>query len=444
MPTVLFCDDEERVLYTLEAAMEGTGIDAICRSSGEEALASIADADVVVTDLAMPGMDGLALLAQIRAVDPELPVILLTAQGSERIAVRAIRAGAYDYLTKPFGVDELRAVVARAIETRELRRSARRHGVEARIGKPIIGQSAVWRKLIATAERVARRDVHVIVRGETGTGKELIATLLHEASARRDGPCVRFNCAAIPADLAESELFGHTRGAFTGASHAHRGYFALADHGTLVLDEIGELPLALQAKLLRAAQEGEVQAIGAGQPERVDVRIVACTHRDLRAEVSAGRFREDLYYRLGVVELEVPPLRARTGDVRLLADAFRRRYAERFDLHDARFGDDLYAALEARDWPGNVRELENTIARLLALSDGGPIGAAALGVTSEAEGADENEAAPLRAQVAAFERSILERAIARSNGNQSEAARRLGLSRATLIEKMKRHGIRSR
>jgi two-component system response regulator AtoC len=291
--------------------------------------------------------------------------------------------------------------------------------------------------VLAQAVRLGPRDLPVLVTGETGTGKELVAALLHASGPRGKGPLVRFNAAALPETLAESELFGHEKGAFTGADRTRRGFFAEADGGTLVLDEVGELPLGVQGKLLRAVQEGEIQPVGRARPEKVDVRIVACTNRDLRAEVQAGRFREDLYYRLAVVELRVPPLRERLSDVPLLATAFCARFAERFGLEGSYLTPALLAALQAKSWPGNVRELEATVARICALSDGGPIDASAL---------DAPEAPTTRGtyreRVDAFERSLLEDALAQSHGNQSEAARRLGMSRVTMIDRMRKLAIR--
>jgi len=257
---------------------------------------------------------------------------------------------------------------------------------------------------------------------------------------------VRFNCAAIPGDLAEAELFGHVRGAFTGASQARRGFFAQADGGTLVLDEIGELPLPVQAKLLRALQEGEIQPVGAGKVERVDVRVVACTNRDLVEEARAGRFREDLYYRLAVVDLVVPPLREHREDIPALAAEFARRYAERFGMQDVRFQPELLDSLQRLEWPGNVRQLENAVARIVALSTGGEIGLEAFAAASAAPAADADAEAPpegtlsLREQLDAVERSLIRRTMAAAGGNQSEAARRLGLSRGSLIERLKKYG----
>ena len=288
--------------------------------------------------------------------------------------------------------------------------------------------------MLDLAARVADRGLPVLVHGETGTGKELIASLLHAASKRARGPLVRFNCAAIPGELADAELFGHARGAFTGATAARRGYFAQADGGTLVLDEVAELAPAIQAKLLRALQSGEIQPLGA-RVETVDVRVVACTHRDLRAEVAAGRFREDLYYRLAVVELRVPPLRERREDIPGLADSFARRYAAQFGLEAVQLTPALVQALVARPWPGNVRELENTIARLVALGAGGSIG------PEQLDEAPAATATGLRAQVEAFERGLVEQALRGAAGNHSEAARRLGMSRVTLLDKLKKYGL---
>jgi len=304
-------------------------------------------------------------------------------------------------------------------------------------------------QLLAQIARVASKDVTVLVRGETGTGKELVASLLHAQSPRAEAPLVRFNCAAIPGELAESELFGHGRGAFTGAVQARRGYFAQADGGTLVLDEVGELPLAIQPKLLRALQDGEIQPVGSGKLERVDVRVIASTNRDLEAEVRAGRFREDLYYRLAVVELVVPPLRERSGDIPELAVEFARRYAERFHMDDVRLAPALVEKLSCAAWPGNVRQLENCVARLVALSGGAEIGSEAFDdVSAAAEGhavAAHRDAADtslsLREQVDTFERSIVTRAMAAASGNQSEAARRLRMSRSALIDRIRKYGL---
>ena len=337
-------------------------------------------------------------------------------------------------------------MLERALEARALRRSNRRLTAERNLGRPVIGESEAMRGVLSAIERLAPKDITVLVRGETGTGKELVGSLIHAQSRRAAGPLVRFNCAAIPPDLAEAELFGHTRGAFTGAAQARRGFFAQADGGTLVLDEIGELPSSVQAKLLRALQEGEIQPVGAGRVERVDVRVVACTNRDLAASARAGQFREDLYYRLAVVEIVVPPLRDRPEDIPALAAAFMRRYAERFGTQDVRLAPELVEALQHAPWPGNVRELENAVARMVALSGGGEIPASAFTRPPLPEVEGEIEAPPsgtltLREHLDAIERSMIASALAEVAGNQSKAARNLGLSRSALIDRLKKYGL---
>jgi two-component system response regulator AtoC len=304
------------------------------------------------------------------------------------------------------------------------------------------------RKLLSVIERVASKDVTVLIRGETGTGKELVASLVHAQSRRASGPFVRFNCAALPAELAESLLFGHVKGAFTGAHGASRGYFGEASGGTLVLDEVAELSTSAQAVLLRALQDGEIQRVGSPRPERVDARILASTNRDLLSEVRAGRFREDLYYRLRVVELVVPPLSDRRSDIPALAEDLARKCAEKFGLDGLRLSPELISRFASAPWPGNVRQLENTIAHLAALSDGGVIEADAFesevypAEMPEAEEAVEAGSGPsLREQVNAFERSLVAAAFAAAGGNQSETARRLGLSRATALDKLRKYGF---
>src|SRR5438445_2580157 len=324
------------MLFALKELAKERGHQAVMARSGADALAVLEGVDAVVSDYAMPEMDGVQLLQAIHERDESLPVILLTAHGSERIAVRAMKTGAYEYVTKPFDIEEMGLVIERALEARALRVQNRRLTAEKAIGRSIVGDSPAMRRLIDAVTRVAPRDITVLVRGETGTGKELVAALIHGESKRAKGPLVRFNCAAIPGELAEAELFGHTRGAFTGATQARRGFFAEADGGTPVLDEVGELPLPVQSKLLRALQEGEIQPVGAGRVERVDVRVIACTNRDLAADARSGKFRDDLYYRLAVVELLVPPLHEHREDIPALAGQFVRRYAERFGMDGVR------------------------------------------------------------------------------------------------------------
>jgi two-component system response regulator AtoC len=455
MRRVLVVDDEPAVRAALKELVQGRGWEPLVARSGSEALALVDRADAVVTDFSMPEMDGLELLRAVRERDASLPVILLTAHGSERLAVRAIRAGAYEYVTKPFDVDEMLLALDRALEARELRLRDRQLAAEHAIGRRVVFRSAAMRQLLDAVARIAEKEITVLVRGETGTGKELVGSLLHAQSRRSAGPLVRFNCSAIPAELAEAELFGHTRGAFTGAVQARAGFFAEANHGTLVLDEVGELAPPIQAKLLRALQEGEIQPVGSGRVEKVDVRIVACTNRDLAAEVRAGRFREDLYYRLAVVELIVPPLRDRREDIPALAHEFALRYAERFGTEAVRLAPALVERLAAEDWPGNVRQLENVVARMVALGGGGEIGVEALGAGGPAagpaararaprdggEGADPPLGLTLREQVEELERAVIAKTMTAVRGNQSEAARRLGISRNTLTERLRRYEI---
>ena len=449
MPRVLLVDDEPSVLFTLTQILKTRGVEAVLAHSGKEALTKVEDVDSVVTDYSMPEMDGVQLLQAIRERDESLPVIMMTAHGSERIAVRAMKGGAYEYVTKPFDIDEIALVINRALEARALRVENRRLSAEKAIGRPIIGDSPAMRRLLDAVGRFAPKDITVLVRGDTGTGKELIASLIHAQSRRASGPLVRFNCAAIPGELAEAELFGHARGAFTGATQARPGFFAQANRGTLVLDEVGELPLSVQAKLLRVLQEGEIQPVGTGRVEKIDVRIVACTNRDLAAEAKAHRFREDLYYRLAVVEAVVPPLNEHREDIPALAAEFARRYAERFGMEGVRLSAELIEALGAANWPGNVRQLENTIARLVALHGGsGEIAPQALAEagspsTDRAAHAAVDGTADLRDQLQAVERGIIVRTLAAVSGNQSEAARRLGLSRTSLIDRLKKYGLGS-
>lgn len=443
MPAICVCDDESAVRFAVEEALDTAGFSVVPVDSAEKALRVLGDVDAVLTDLVMPGMNGLELLAKIKKEEPDLPVVLLTARGSERAAVDAMKAGAYDYLTKPFRVDDIRTVMARACETGLLRKKLKQSIVEQRLGKPLVGQSPRWVSLISDAMRVARRDITVLIRGETGTGKEMIGSVLHAYSHRSKGPCVRFNCAAITPELAEAQLFGYQKGAFTGAINNHRGYFSQAHGGTLILDEIAELPLSVQAKLLRAIQENEIQPLGSPRVEKIDVRIVCCTHRDLKQMVSLGQFREDLYYRLAVVELIVPALHERRDDIPLLVELFRQRYSERFGLPQTSFSPSLIAKLQTRDWPGNVRELENTIARLLATSEGGELDDSHLvHVQSNPVPNANATSGNFWTQLEHFERSVLSKALADCSGNQSEAARRLGITRTTLLDKLKKLGIK--
>jgi two-component system response regulator AtoC len=451
MTRVLVIDDDPALRFTLEAVLSDAGLVVEASDGGVNGLAAFDahGADVVLTDLAMPDMDGMQVLARMRAGDPSVPVLMLTAHGSERVAVAAMKAGAFDYIPKPFDPDELVLEVRRATDWRDLRLQNARLRTEAAMGRTIIAQSPAMTRVMDMIARVAPKDVTVLLTGESGAGKDVLAQVLHAHSRRADRPLIRFNAAAIPAELAEAELFGHTRGAFTGAQAARPGYFQQAHKGTLFIDEVGELPLAIQAKVLRALQSGEVQQLG-GRTETVDVRLIAATARDLQSEVRQGRFREDLFYRLNVVPVRVPSLRERPEDVEPLVRTFVRRYADRYGMGGVEVEPALVEALRAHSWPGNVRELENTVARLLALAPDERItlalwraladGATPSSVPSSQSG-DPGPGHPLRGRVEAFERKLIAEAFEAAAHNQSETARRLGVSRPALIEKLHKYGL---
>jgi DNA-binding NtrC family response regulator len=451
MARVLVVDDDPSMLSALSALLRSTGHEAVVARSAMEALELVDDGiEVVVTDYNMPEMNGMALIQVIQQRDQTLPSILLTAHGSETVEARAMKAGAYQYVTKPVDGENLSLMVERAAEARSLRLENRRLGVEKALGRSIVADAPAMRRLLQQVERIGPKDITVLVRGETGTGKEIITSLLHGYSQRASGPLVRFNCAAVPAELAEAELFGHTRGAFTGAHQSRAGFFAQADGGTLVLDEIGELPLNLQAVLLRALQEGEIQPVGAGRVEKVNVRVVACTNRDLEAAAREGRFRQDLYFRLAVVDLEVPPLRERREDIPALAQQFARMYGERFGRPEFRLSPPDVEELTAAEWPGNVRQLENAIARMVALGErpalrrakSSPVSAGPSEAPAHPPVDELGEGLTLREQVEALERGVITRTLTAVGGNQSEAARRLGLSRGAFIDRLRKYGLR--
>jgi two-component system response regulator AtoC len=450
MSRVLVIDDDASLRFTLEAVLsdEGLGVETADGGASGVAAFEARGADVVLTDLAMPDVDGMQVLARLRALDPSVPVLMVTAHGSERLAVAAMKAGAHDYLPKPFDPDELVLSVKRAIETRELRLQNARLRAQAQIGRTIVAESPAIKRVLDVVARVAPKDVTVLLSGESGSGKDIIASTIHAHSRRSDKPLIRFNAAAIPSELAESELFGHTKGAFTGAQSARLGYFQQADKGTLFIDEIGELPLGIQAKVLRALQSGDVQQVG-GRAETVDVRLIAATNRDLAADVKTGRFREDLYYRLNVVPIRVPSMRERIEDIEPLIKAFVRQYAERYGMGTVDVEPGLVEAMKAHAWPGNVREIENTVARLLALSPDDHITLALWRSLTEARAptaaapsvGDPGPSHPLRARVEAFERMIIAEQFEAASRNQSETARRLGVSRPALIEKLHKYAL---
>ena len=449
-PRALVVDDDPGVRYTLREILASDGIEVEEASDGAEALGRFdaSPAPLVITDLRMPRMDGMELLGRLLARTPAPRVVLITAHGSERQAVEAMKAGAWDYFRKPFENEELLAVVRRAVEAVRLTAENERLTGELALSGSMVFASESMRRLAQLVARVAPRDVTVLVTGESGTGKERVAEALWRASRRADRPFLRVNCAALAPELAEAELFGHARGAFTGAVRARPGLFGEADGGTILLDEVGELAQGAQAKLLRVQQDGEVLPVGEDRPRHVDVRVLAATHRDLPELVAKGAFREDLFYRLNVVTLRVPPLRERPEDVPVLARLFLRRFASRFGVSEAPLTDALLALLARHPWPGNVRELEHALESLVALSPDGALDLALLtrsaavpGTPDASAGAGEAPALGLRPRVEAYERGLVVEALRAAKGNRSEAARQLGISRVTLHDKLRKYGL---
>ncbi len=453
MVRVLVVDDEPGVRESLRMLLKGE-CEVATAESAEEAARAVASAppDLILLDLVMPGRSGLDFLAELQERGDAPPVVVLTATRTVATAVEAMKLGAADYVTKPFEIDALRIKVRRLLEQRALEHRVAELSDELaerdRLGD-LLGRSPAMRAVFRTIERIAPSDASVLVTGESGTGKELVARALHRLGPRAEGPFVAVNSAAIPASLIESELFGHERGAFTHAVARRVGRFEAAQGGTLFLDEVGELAPDVQAKLLRALQERVIERVGGGQPIRVDVRIVAATHQDLAARVQAGRFRQDLFYRLCVVPVEVPPLRERREDVRLLAEAFLAATREKAGGAAAsgprRIGREAMAALERHRWPGNVRELENAIQRAALLCEGDVIevGDLPAEVTESSRSERLHEEVRegrlgLEEAVAAFENELIREALDRCAWNQTRAAERLGVTRRLLKLKMDR------
>lgn len=372
---ILVVDDEANARNALAEILKDEGFTVETAADGFKALPKLVDfaPDVVLTDLKMPGMDGVELMSKVRAQDPEIGVVIMTAFGAVDTAVQAMRQGAADYLTKPLNADELLVVLQRTLERGLLRREARhlRERLEERFSfDNIIGTSPEMQRLFKTIEQVAPSRATVLISGESGTGKELIAAAIHQHSSRAEGPFVKLHCAALAESLLESELFGHERGAFTGADRRREGRFELANHGTLFLDEIGEITPAVQVKLLRVLQEREFERVGSNQTIQIDVRLIAATNRDLKEMVRQGTFREDLYYRLNVVNLHIAPLRERASDVAALCQFFMQKFAKENEKRVQRFSEAALARLVRYSWPGNVRELENVIERAVVLATG--------------------------------------------------------------------------
>ena len=439
--SVLLADDEERILKTLGRALREEGHEVVATTSALEARRLLAERpfDLFVVDHRMPERTGLELIRDIASnvPEPERPlVVLMTAHATVENAIEAMKLGAFDYLQKPFEVDELLVVVRRALEHQRLRGQNRyliseRDEEFAHYG--IVGRSRAMQEVLRKLELVAASRSTILITGETGTGKELAARAIHNRSAQREMPLIRVNCAAIPDSLLESELFGHVRGAFTGATANKKGRFALADGGTIFLDEIGTLSTALQAKLLRVLQEREFEPLGSERTQRVDVRVIAASNRDLRAMVGDGRFQEDLFYRLSVIPIELPPLRERREDIPPLVEHFVRKHVQRTGRHIEGVDPAALAALEAYDWPGNVRELENAIERAVVLSPGPLIDPLSLSLGSASIAAPVGlPSSRLHENVEWAERESIRRALQQAAGIKKDAAEILGLSQRAL------------
>ncbi|MFH2053407.1 MAG: sigma-54 dependent transcriptional regulator [bacterium] len=463
---VLIIDDERNIRRTFQMVLSSEGFAVDLAETGEDGLARCRDhrPDVVVLDVRLPGMDGLEVLKRLHAADPDLPVIMISGHGTIATAVEATRLGAFDFVEKPLSKERLLVAIRNAMDVRNLGREVRR--LRAQVGRRhlMVGESAALQAIRETIRRVAPTGARVLITGESGTGKELVARAVHESGERRNGPFVKVNCAAIPEELIESELFGAVKGAYTGAVETRDGKFLQANGGTLFLDEIGDMSLKAQAKVLRALQEGEIERVGGSETFAVDVRVLAATNKDLQAEAAAGRFREDLYFRLNVVPVHVPPLRERPDDIPLLAEHFLAAYLDENALPQRGFAPDALARLRQLTWPGNIRELSNAVERLAILSSGPRITLADLAACgigapppdgrSAANAAGGPVAAEVPADLAAvrasgglaaarqaYEKAFVAAALAESGGNVSEAARLLGLDRTNLHKKIQAYDL---
>jgi nitrogen regulation protein NR(I) len=446
--TVLIVEDEANMRRVLGALLRRAGYRILEAVDGQRALELLEaePVDAVLSDLKMPHMNGLELLEAVQHRHPSVPFILLTAYGTIGSAVEALKQGAFDYLTKPFDPDEIQQVVTKAVKTHELQESETRIESGEEPDELLLGEGPEVAEIKRLIELVAPTPATVLISGESGTGKELVAKSLHLQSPRSENPFIKINCAAIPESLLESELFGHEKGAFTGAARQKPGRFELADGGTLFLDEIGEMPLSAQPKLLRAIQEGRFYRVGGTHTIDVDVRLVAASNRDLEEEVRSGRFREDLYYRIKVLPIRLPPLRERTEDVPRLARFFLERFARRLSREAERIAPEALDALCAYSWPGNIRELENAMERAVLLSRGPTVQLADLpdeiGSTFRASVPRRSEASsPLKDRIRSatrrIEREAILEALQITQGNVTRAASRLGLSRRGLQLKIK-------
>ena len=444
---ILVVDDEPAQRTVLGGFLRKRGFEVAQGASVEEGLAHVSarTIDLVLTDLHMPGGGGLALLEGVRAINPEIPVVVMTAFGTVATAVDAMKKGAADYLTKPIDLDELEVLIGRTLERRALVAENRELRRELETRYRLAGLETANAKMseaINTAARAAASRASILIRGESGTGKELLARAIHHASPRSKGPLVAVNMAAVPETLVESELFGHERGAFTGADRERRGRFELADGGSLFLDEIGDLPRATQAKLLRVLQEQTFERLGGTRSLHVDARVIAATNRDLEAMVRQGEFREDLYYRLNVVTIDLPPLRSRREDIPLLVDHFLRRFAAESKAAVESVSREAMDVLLKYEYPGNVRELENIVHRAVVLARGPVVTTADLPLhVAELRSEGQQPPASFVERVAQFERELILEALERAGGVQTRAARELGMSERHLRYKLRKYGL---
>lgn len=441
--TVLVIEDEKLMRVTIEDSLKASGYNVIACENGTDGLAAFKDhtCDIVVTDIRLPDTSGLVILKEITRTS-DIPVIVMTAFGTIKDAVEAMKVGAFDYITKPFSLDEFRLLIERALEMKRLREDniRLRKDINRYFCFPnIIGESAPMKKVFSLIEKVAVADTTVLILGESGTGKELIATTIHYQSGRKDKPLIKVNCAALPETLIESELFGHEKGAFTGAIRRKPGRFELANGGTIFLDEIGDMPLSTQTRLLRVIQEKTIERVGGTETLSIDVRVLTATNRNLEEEVKAGRFREDLYYRLNVIPVTIPPLRERREDIPALLDFALGKCRSR-SAKTVRFSKDAIAALLQYDYPGNVRELENIVERGATLAASEIIEKDDL--PSVVFKKTERNAPVILAEVAAAaEKEHISRILGLANGNKTKAAEMLGISRKTLWEKLKTYRV---
>lgn len=445
--------------WVLQKALVKEGHRVLTAADGVAGFRSIMEdpPDLLLTDLKMPGVEGIQLLEQVRKNFPDLPVIMITGYGTVETAVQAMKMGAVDFILKPFNVEAVQIAIRKALGVEKLKEEVhfwREEVWRGAMPAGLIGKSLPFQKMLQLVKRVASTSATVLILGESGTGKELVATAIHQLSPRRDQPLIKVNCAALPDNLLETELFGHEKGAFTGATTRKPGRFERADQGTIFLDEIGEISPAMQVKLLRVIQEKEIERVGGTETIKVDVRIIAATNRDLESEVRAGRFREDLYYRLNVVPVEVPPLRARKEDIPELAVYFARKFGGELGKGDIQIPAETMELLKQYHWPGNVRELQNVIERAVILCtepvivpDLLPIEILCPVSLSEVDG-NRTACEPVITlpeggiDLEALEQSLIRQALERTGGNQTRAARLLGISRYTLIYRMEKYGLK--